>query len=52
MTGKKPTVKQSNFIRENGLNPDDWLIAKNTSEQMVLIHRHISKTRKTLYKEK
>lgn len=51
MNGKKPTVKQCDFIRKNGLNPDDWLIAKNTSTEIVLIHRHSSKTKKTIHKE-
>jgi hypothetical protein len=51
MHGKKPTVKQCNMIRKAGLNPDNWLIAKNTSTEIVLIHRHSEKTTKTIPKE-
>ena len=38
--GKKPTVAQKKFIKESGLNPENWLISKNTAEEMVILHRH------------
>jgi hypothetical protein len=38
-SGKRPTKNQSIFIQSQGLDPKDWLIVKNESHQMVLIHR-------------
>lgn len=37
--GKKPTVAQRKFIEGYGLNAENWLVAKDTSESMVLLHR-------------
>ncbi|EUJ29635.1 hypothetical protein PCORN_10832 [Listeria cornellensis FSL F6-0969] len=48
-SGKKPNKKQSIFIKENGINPDNWFIYKNTSEEMHLVHRYLDKrTRKII----
>ena len=38
--GKKLTVKQKVFLKERGLNPENWLVCKNTSDEMVIRHRH------------
>ena len=38
--GKRLSVKQKIFLKERGLNPENWLICKNTPEEMVFIHRH------------
>lgn len=43
--GKNPTKAQKIFLKERGLNPDDWLISKNTSTEMRLIHRCARDTR-------
>ena len=48
--GKHPTKKQSIFIKENGLNPEDWLITKDTPEKMELVHRLSDRTTKTIHK--
>lgn len=37
--GKVLTKKQKIFIKEKGLNPDNWLVCKNTSQELVLEHR-------------
>ena len=50
--GKKPTKNQSIFIQSNGLNPENWLIAKDTPELMLLVHRHFDNQTKTIHKEK
>lgn len=50
--GKRPTKNQSIFIKDNGLNPDNWLIAKDTPELMLLVHRHFDNRTKTIHKEK
>ncbi len=49
MRGKRPTVNQSNFLRSKGLNPANWLIAKNTSTEMLIINR-ISKKKRIIHK--
>ena len=38
--GKKPTRKQAMFIRSKRLNPENWLVTKDTPTEMVLVHRH------------
>lgn len=38
--GKKLTVKQKKFLKECGLNPENWLVSKNTDKEMVIVHRH------------
>lgn len=47
--GKKPTVAQRKFIQKNGLNAENWLIAKDTPTEMLLVHRYTSAT-KTIHK--
>lgn len=38
--GKKPTVRQAKFIQKNiCLDPKDWLVVKDTSTEMLLVHR-------------
>lgn len=43
--GKKPTRQQRVFIKSNRLNPENWLVERNTATEMVLVHRHFDKTR-------
>ena len=38
--GKKPTRNQRMFIRSKRLNPENWLVVKDTPSEMVLVHRH------------
>lgn len=49
--GKKPTYNQRKIIQEAGLDPHDWLVVKDTSEAMVLVHRHNEKTTNTIQKD-
>jgi len=44
--GKKPTKAQKQLLQRYGLHPDDWLISKNTSTELVLIHRHTEQVRR------
>jgi hypothetical protein len=48
--GKKPTVKQSILIQKWHLSPADWLVVKDTPEEMVLVHRLSDKTTRTIPK--
>ena len=49
--GKKPTYEQRKLIQHWGLNPMDWLVVKDTSTEVVLVHRHLEQTTKTIFKE-
>ena len=48
--GKKPTVDQRKFMEQCGLDAENWLIVKNTSEAMIVVHRHTGET-KTIRKD-
>lgn len=48
--GKKPSVKQCNLIKQRKLNPADWLVVKDTPTEMMLVHRHSTKTTRIIPK--
>lgn len=48
--GKNPTVSQKKALKAAGLNPENWLISKDTPESMLIIHRVSGKAR-TVRKE-
>ena len=37
--GKRPTQKQKLLMRSYGLQPDNWLIVKNTPEYLEVVSR-------------
>lgn len=41
--GKRPSLKQKNIIKGAGYNPDNWLIVKNLSDKLVIVHRESGK---------
>lgn len=43
--GKSPTRAQKELLSYYGLNPADWLVAKNTSNEMTVVHRHTNTAR-------
>lgn len=47
--GKKPTYEQRKVIQMVGLDAHDWLVVKDTSTEMVLIHKY-SNTSRTIMK--
>lgn len=49
--GKKPSVAQRKFIKEHGLNAENWFVVKDTTAEMVLVHRHSDSTVKTIRKD-
>lgn len=49
--GKKIPVRIKKYIQAKGLNPDDWLITKNTSTHIELVHRYSTKTKRIIEKE-
>ena len=49
--GRKPSVRQCKLMQRWRLNPADWLVVKDTPEQMELVHRYSDKTRKIIPKD-
>lgn len=43
--GKKPTVRQKKIISKMGLNVENWLVERETKDELVIIHRISGKTR-------
>lgn len=43
--GKKPTLKQKKELTKHKLNPENWLVVKDTPEQLKVINRNSGKTR-------
>lgn len=47
---KKPTVAQMKLMVKWKLDPTMWMVSKDTSTEMVLVHRHSDKTTRTIPK--
>lgn len=43
--GKRPTKAQKKVLEFYGFHAEDWLISKNTSTEMVIVHRYTERTR-------
>ena len=39
------------MIEKHKLNPMDWLVERDTPEELVVVHRYSETTKKTIYKE-
>lgn len=37
--GKKPTAQQRKLMQKNALDPKEWLVCKDTSTELVIVHR-------------
>lgn len=48
--GVKPTRSQKILLKEWGLDPQNWLVVKDTSTEMELIHRYSETTRRVIPK--
>lgn len=48
--GQKPTVAQMKLMVKWKLDPTMWMVSKDTSTEMVLVHRHSDKTTKIIPK--
>lgn len=48
--GKKPTVAQMKLMVKWKLDPTMWLVSKDTSTEMVLVHRHFDNRTKIIPK--
>lgn len=49
--GKTPTREQRKLITSKGLDPAVWLVVKNTTDKLELVHRLSEKTRRVIHKE-
>ena len=45
MHGKRPTKKQKLFLKSKKLNDENWLVCKDTPQEMVIKHRQSDKYR-------
>lgn len=45
-SGKNPTVKQKKWMAAMSLNPEEWLVVKNTSDLIVLVNRETKEQRR------
>ena len=43
--GKRPTVKQKKLMHQMGLNVENWLVERDTKDELVIVHRLSDKTR-------
>jgi hypothetical protein len=48
--GKRPTVAQMKLMVKWKLDPTMWLVSKDTSTEMVLVHRHFDNRTKIIPK--
>lgn len=48
--GKKPTMQQKKLLEAKRMNPADWLVCKDTPEEMWVEHRHFPSVRKRIRK--
>lgn len=49
---KKPTREQRKLIQSKRLNPDNWMVERDTTTEMVLVHKHFDNKTRTIRKEK
>lgn len=49
--GKKPTREQRKLLEQWRLKPTDWLVCKDTSSEMILVHRLSDRTIRTIPKK-
>lgn len=46
--GKRPNRRQKELMKSKHLNVENWLVVKNTSECLEVMHKHSGKTRKIM----
>ena len=47
---KKPTREQRKLIQSKRLNPDSWMIERDTTTEMVLVHKHFDNKKRIIPK--
>lgn len=48
--GKKPTREQRKMLEKCKVNTYDWLVERETSTELVLVHRHFDNKTKIIPK--
>ena len=48
---KKPTREQRKLIQSKRLNPENWMVERDTPEKLVLVHKHFDNRTRTIKKE-
>lgn len=49
--GKRPTVRQKKLLAQKRLNPDNWLIVKDTPTEMHIVYRYTETGLRVIRKE-
>ena len=49
--GKRPTVRQKKLLAEKRLNPDNWLIVRDTPTEMHIVYRYTETGLRVIKKE-
>lgn len=47
---KKQTRSQKQLLQKWKLNPADWMIERDTTEELVIVHRHFDRVKKIIPK--
>lgn len=47
---RKPTREQRKIIQSKRLNPENWMIERDTPEKLVLVHKHFYNNTRTIKK--
>lgn len=47
---KKPTREQRKLIQSKRLNPDNWMVERDTTTEMVLVHKHFDNKKRIILK--
>lgn len=47
---KNPTREQRKLMEKRKLKPEDWMVERDTSEELVLVHRYFNGTRRVIKK--
>lgn len=50
--GKRPTMAQKKLMKRWDLDPTEWFVVKDTSKELVVVHRHSDSTFRHITKEK
>lgn len=43
--GKRPTLRQKLLMMRWLLDPNDWLVVKDTTDEMLAVHRYPDRTK-------
>lgn len=47
---KNPTRAQKILMQKRKLRPEDWLVERENQEELVLVHRHFTGTKRIIPK--